>query len=137
VNVDQVNAALLAGDIDRPGVFPRLDALRSSPAVFRVEFGLDRLPEVPGVIAIRGARQYGKSTWLEGAMRDTIVAHGPGSALFLDGDHLRDADRRFPHFLSAARAARRPWSANLCSPFASDTPRSICRANSTVGRAPT
>lgn len=110
VNVDEVNAALLAGAIDRPGVFPRLDALRDSPAVFRVEFGLARLPDEPGVIAIRGARQYGKSTWLEGVMRETVVEHGPGSALFLDGDHLRDADHLEAELrrLAAAFARRAP-----------------------------
>lgn len=57
-----------------------------------MEFGLDVLPVEPGVILIRGARQLGKSTWLEGAMRDTVRQHGPGSALFLDGDHVADAD---------------------------------------------
>ena len=92
VNVEEVNQALLQGNLDLPGVFPRLEALRRSPAVFRVEFGLDALPAEPGVILIRGARQYGKSTWLEGALRDTVVRYGPGSALFLDGDHLADAD---------------------------------------------
>jgi predicted AAA+ superfamily ATPase len=54
--------------------------------------GLDALPVDPGVLLIRGARQYGKSTWLEAAMRDTVRDHGPGTAFFLDGDYLRDAD---------------------------------------------
>ena len=34
----------------------------------------------------------GKSTWLEGALRDTVIRHGPGSGLFLNGDHWADAD---------------------------------------------
>jgi predicted AAA+ superfamily ATPase len=92
VNVDRVNEALAAGNLDAPGLFPRLESLRDAPAVFRVEMGLDALPTEPGVLLIRGARQYGKSTWLEAAMRDTVRAHGPGSAFFLDGDYLRDAD---------------------------------------------
>jgi predicted AAA+ superfamily ATPase len=92
VNVDQVNEALLAGNLDLAGLFPRLEALEDAPAVFRFEFGLDELPDTPGVILIRGARQYGKSTWLEGAIRDTVRRHGPGTALFLDGDYLRDSD---------------------------------------------
>ncbi len=90
VNVDQVNEALLAGALDQPGLFPRLAALAEAPAVFRMRFGLDALPEEPGLILVRGARQLGKSTWLEGAMRDTVLEYGPGSALFLDGDYLRD-----------------------------------------------
>ncbi|MGH7859269.1 MAG: ATP-binding protein [Candidatus Binatia bacterium] len=92
MNVDAANEALLAGNLDLPGLFPRLEALREAPAVFRFDFGLDELPSAPGVIMIRGARQYGKSTWLEGAMRDTVLRHGPGAALFLDGDYLRDND---------------------------------------------
>jgi uncharacterized protein len=92
VNVDQVNTALLEGNLDLPGLFPRLETLAEAPAVFRVELGLESLPTEPGVILVRGARQYGKSTWLEGQIRDTIREHGPGSALFLDGDYLRDAD---------------------------------------------
>jgi hypothetical protein len=61
MNVDDVNRALLSGELSLPGLFPGLETLESSPAVFRVEFGLDRLPTEPGVILIRGARQSGKS----------------------------------------------------------------------------
>lgn len=45
------------------------------------------------MILIRGARQSGKSTWLEGAMREAVEEFGAGSALCLAGDHLRDADQ--------------------------------------------
>ncbi|MBI4728407.1 MAG: ATP-binding protein [Acidobacteria bacterium] len=107
MNVEAVNEALLAGRLERPGLFPRLDALRDAPAVFGLEFGLDDLPAEPGVILIRGARQYGKSTWLEGAMRDTVGRHGPGTALFLDGDYLRDSDHLASE-LSRLGAAFRP-----------------------------
>jgi predicted AAA+ superfamily ATPase len=92
VNVEQVNAALVTGNLDVPGLFPRLESLRAAPAVFRIEMGLDVLPTEAGVLLVRGARQYGKSTWLEAAMRDTVREHGPGTAFFLDGDYLRDAD---------------------------------------------
>jgi hypothetical protein len=54
VNVDQVNEALLAVKLDAPGLFPRLEALAGAPAVFRFDFGLDELPEAPGLIPIRG-----------------------------------------------------------------------------------
>jgi len=92
VNVDEVNRALLAANLDLSGLFPRLEALGDAPAVFRLEFGLEELPTGPGVILIRGARQYGKSTWLEGAMRETVRRYGPGTALLLDGDYLGDSD---------------------------------------------
>jgi predicted AAA+ superfamily ATPase len=92
VNVDRANEALAAANLDVPGLFPRLEALRDAPAVFRVEMGLDALPMEAGVLLIRGARQYGKSTWLEAAIRDTVREHGPGTAFFLDGDYLRDSD---------------------------------------------
>ncbi len=107
VNVDQVNRALLQGALDTPGLFPRLEALAKAPAVFRLEFGLDELPTDPGVLLLRGPRQYGKSTWLEGAMRETVLRHGPGSALFLDGDYLRDADH-LSEELSRLAGAFRP-----------------------------
>jgi len=107
VNVDQVNQALVSGTLDLPGLFPRLEALADAPAVFRPEFGLDELPEEPGVILVRGARQFGKSTWLEGATRDTVRRHGPGTALFLDGDYLRDADHLADELSRLAGAFRR------------------------------
>ncbi len=92
MNVDAINTQLLSGGIDRAGLFPRLDALADSAFVFRMEFGLDDLPAEPGLILIRGPRQFGKSTWLESAIRDTISTYGKGTALYLNGDHLRDAD---------------------------------------------
>ncbi len=90
-----------------PGLFPRLEALGDAPAVFRIEFGLDEVPATPGVILIRGARQYGKSTWLEGALRDTVRRHGPGTALFLDGDYLRDSDQLASELSRLAATFRR------------------------------
>lgn len=92
MNVEHVNQALLAGALDLPGLFPRLEALEEAPVVFGVDFGLARLPLEPGVILVRGARQFGKSTWLEGALKQTVREHGPGTALFLDGDYISDAD---------------------------------------------
>lgn len=92
VNVEEMNIALLAGRLRTPGLFPRLEALKEAEAVFSFEFGLDDLPAEPGVLMIRGARQYGKSTWMEQCIKETIRAYGPGSALFLNGDYIRDAD---------------------------------------------
>lgn len=90
MNSFEVNQELARGDINRPGVFPKLDDLAEVPFVFNTDFGLEELPEGPGVIMIRGARQYGKSTWLQSQVRKTIQDFGPGTAFSLNGDELRD-----------------------------------------------
>lgn len=72
VNVRHINELLHQGRIDEKGLFPHLETLTLSPFVFRVDFGLEELPEEPGLILVRGPRQYGKSTWLEGQVRDTV-----------------------------------------------------------------
>ena len=87
-----INSALDAGDVATEGVLPHLDELSRSEHVFGLDFGLDELPEQPGLITVRGARQVGKSTWLEGRIRATVEEHGPGSAFYLNGDELRTAD---------------------------------------------
>ena len=92
MNVNEINTALARGEIDVPGLFPHLEELRGGRFVLDVDFGLGELPEEPGVILIRGARQYGKSTWLEGRMRETVERHGPGSAFYLNGDEMRSPD---------------------------------------------
>jgi predicted AAA+ superfamily ATPase len=91
MNVKEINECLIRGEIGREGLFPHLEELKCSAFVFRFEFGLDRLPEQPGLLVIRGPRQYGKSTWMEGEMRKTVEEWGPGSALYLNGDDLADA----------------------------------------------
>ena len=45
---------------------------------------VDELPSQPGIITIRGARQIGKSTWLELQLNQTIEDYGLGSAFFLN-----------------------------------------------------
>jgi predicted AAA+ superfamily ATPase len=86
------NDLLLRGELDRPGLFPHLEELAFSPVRFEPAFGLGELPAEPGVLFIRGARQYGKSTWLEARLRETVAAHGPGTALYLNGDTLVDEE---------------------------------------------
>lgn len=71
--------------------FPHLEQLASQGLVFEVDFGLPVLPTAPGVLSIRGPRQYGKSTWLEQQLRDSVFQGGPGSAFYLNGDHVADA----------------------------------------------
>lgn len=92
VNVSQINEALLSGELQQKGVFPHLDSLALSPVVFTCDFGLGRLPTDAGLILIRGARQYGKSTWLEQQLRDSVQEHGAGCAFYLNGDEIRDSD---------------------------------------------
>ena len=86
----QINQALSAGALEETGVLPHLENLEQAPFIFRMQFGLDDLPEEPGVIVIRGARQYGKSTWLELQIRQTVEEYGPGSAYYLNGDEVRN-----------------------------------------------
>jgi hypothetical protein len=62
------------------------------PRTFRFSFGLDELPKEPGIILIRGPRQYGKSTWLELMLRESLEENGKGSAYFLNGDEFSDED---------------------------------------------
>lgn len=86
----QINKALSSGQVDAPGILPKLDQLKEAPFVFRQDFGLDSLPEESGIVVIRGARQYGKSTWLQGMIRQTIADFGGGTAFYLNGDEIRD-----------------------------------------------
>jgi predicted AAA+ superfamily ATPase len=99
MNVSQINELLLKGEVDQKGLFPHLDTLKESEFVFAFDFGLDSLPREPGIIIVRGARQYGKSTWLEQQIRETIEAFGPGSALYLNGDEIKNSE----HFLQEVR----------------------------------
>jgi predicted AAA+ superfamily ATPase len=92
MNVRQINECLLRGDLAAPRLFPHLDELAASRFKFEMHFGLDSLPEEEGVLLVRGPRQYGKSTWLESKLRETITSYGPGSALYLNGDELGDAE---------------------------------------------
>ncbi len=86
----QINQHLLQGDIHKAGVLPHIDSLKSMAFVFEQDFGLDILPREPGVLLIRGARQYGKSTWLEQQIMQTIQDFGAQTALYLNGDEMRD-----------------------------------------------
>jgi predicted AAA+ superfamily ATPase len=90
MDVHSINSALLSGQIDIPRVFPHRDKLLKAPINFKINFGLESMPTEPGLILIRGARQYGKSTWIESAIYQTIVEFGPGTALYLNGDLISD-----------------------------------------------
>ena len=90
MNVNDINSSLLSGRLKTPGLFSHLEILKQSPFIFSIDFGLKRLPQEPGIIMLRGARQYGKSTWLEQNLKQTVEKHGPGSALYLNGDEIRN-----------------------------------------------
>src|SRR3990167_5692711 len=92
MNNQLINTVLAAGNIDQPHIFPHLDWLKESPYVLNMDFGLLELPLEPGILLIRGARQYGKSTWLEQQLYQTIKQFGQGSAYYLNGDYISDVD---------------------------------------------
>lgn len=91
MDIETINKNLLEGKIDGKTVFPHLFRLKQSPFVFDIDFGLKSLPTSQGILLIRGPRQYGKSTWLESQVVETIKTFGPGSAFYLNGDFLPDA----------------------------------------------
>ncbi len=90
MNTYDINMALGKGDVNSAGILPKLEELVEQPFVLHTSFGLESLPELPGVILIRGARQYGKSTWLQQQIKDTILNYGHGTAFYLNGDELRN-----------------------------------------------
>ncbi len=90
---EKINHYLSLGKTDIPGMFPHLDQMVSMPFVFKMDFGLSELPLEPGVLMIRGPRQYGKSTWLEGALKQSVERFGPGTAFYLNGDFLLTSDQ--------------------------------------------
>jgi predicted AAA+ superfamily ATPase len=91
MNVAERNSLYLKGYLEEEGLFPRLEASPES-GFFEWDIGLDELPAEPGIIVIRGPRQYGKSTWLELQLRETLKQFGPGTALFLNGDYIPGPD---------------------------------------------
>lgn len=92
MKADERNACLARGELEHSGLLPALDALGRTEHVFEFDIGLDLVPAEPGILLIRGARQYGKSTWLERELRRTIEQFGAGTAYHLNGDTIRDLD---------------------------------------------
>ncbi len=93
MDIQTINAKLALGELDENAMFPRLSALKSSLYIFKFDFGLDELPSDPGILLIRGARQYGKSTWLEQQICLTIKQFGAGTAFYLNGENLANHDQ--------------------------------------------
>ncbi len=91
MNVAERNVLYSKGITEARGLFPHLE---ETPKIGLLawDFGLSELPRESGIIVIRGPRQFGKSTWLEHQLRETLRRFGPGSALFLNGDFIAGAD---------------------------------------------
>ena len=85
--MDVINRNILfsKGEIDRDDLWPKITEYRDQPCTFCFSFGLDESPREAGIILIRGPRQFGKSTWLELEIKQTLEMHGAGSAYFLNG----------------------------------------------------
>jgi hypothetical protein len=81
MNVVDRNLLYVKGITEAEGLFPHLESAPAN-AFFSWDFGLPALPESPGIIVIRGPRQYGKSTWLEYQMRETSSGSGPARRCF-------------------------------------------------------
>lgn len=93
MNVDTINTMLSLGNLAMPGLFPKLEELNKGPIIFKPDIGLEQLPTQPGLLTIRGARQYGKSTWLEQELKKTVEEFGPMSAFYLNGDEISSMDQ--------------------------------------------
>ncbi len=90
MNVQDKNICFINGNFDKQGLFPKLEELSKQSFIFEYDFGLNELPIEPGIIIIRGARQLGKSTWLESRLKNTLLKFGAGSAFYLNGEELED-----------------------------------------------
>ncbi len=92
MNCDEKNSLLITGPVDREDLWPKINEYEAQRFQFRWEFGLTDLPTTGGVISIRGARQIGKSTWLELKLLETIEKYGLGTAFILNGDSIYSHD---------------------------------------------
>lgn len=88
MNVEQVNRLLLQENWQPKEDLPKLKQLSSLPLQFPHTFGLKELPEEGGILFVRGARQLGKSTWLESELASSYLRYGPGSSFFLNCDEV-------------------------------------------------
>ena len=91
MNVASRNKLYLKGILESEGLFPHLEDTPRG-GFFDWDFGLPELPETPGIIVIRGPRQFGKSTWLEYQLRETLRRFGSGTAFFINGDYIAGPD---------------------------------------------
>lgn len=102
MDIGLINQRLAAGEIDDVTMFPHVHRLSHAPYVFTHHFGLASLPTEPGILLIRGARQYGKSTWLEQQLIQTVKEFRGGSAFYLNGDFIADQQALSQHLEALA-----------------------------------
>lgn len=93
MDITTINTKLASGEIDISNMLPHVAKLQKAPYVFATDFGLKKLPQEPGILMIRGARQYGKSTWLEQEILNTIKQFGAGTAYYLNGENIADDNK--------------------------------------------
>ena len=104
MDIHELNNALAQIDGSPEKLFPRLQALKKQAFVFKFDFGLEILPLEPGILMIRGARQYGKSTWLEQQIAKSVQEYGPGSTFYLNGEYIpneNDLEKNIKQLLTA------------------------------------
>lgn len=94
MDVKEINTYLLESHASHEisSAFPNIQLLEQLPLKFEREIGLEKIPAASGVILIRGARQLGKSTWLESQLVKSQLTFGPGSTFYLNGDYLNSRE---------------------------------------------
>ena len=92
MDVKTIHHLLAEANIDRDEMWPRIIEMESKTHQIRFEFGLNELPTEPGLIVIRGPRQYGKSTWLDLNLRQSAEEFDKGSSYYLNGDEIASVD---------------------------------------------
>ncbi len=95
MNTRERNELLFKGEIDRDDVLPKYTEYSRTRNPFFFEFPLRELPKESGLFFIRGPRQYGKSSWLESSIRDTIEDYGKGTAFYLNGDDFTSSENLY------------------------------------------
>ncbi len=100
----KLNQKLSRGEINPPELWPRRQKLQSQLLSLPFEFALKTLPLKPGLITIRGARQYGKSTWLEMEIYQSAKKFGPGSTYYLNGDEILSQEALYQNLIELEAA---------------------------------
>lgn len=100
MDVKTINRLLAEGNVENEEMWPRIAEMESKALKFRFEFSLENIPQEPGLIIIRGPRQYGKSTWLDINLRRSIVDFGKASAYYLNGDEIGSQEELFEEIAS-------------------------------------
>jgi uncharacterized protein len=90
-----LNQKLLYGGVLTELELPNYWELKNSAIHFEWNFGLKILPLEPGFIVVRGARQYGKSSWLQTQIFNTYTNFGKGCCAYLNGDSILNSEELY------------------------------------------